>query len=85
MKKGKAKVAWENACKPKIEGGLDLHRFDDFNVALMASRIWSILTRRESLWAIYVHTYKLDGRSFWDVPFSANMSCGWRKHLQLDS
>ncbi|GJV99694.1 putative RNA-directed DNA polymerase [Tanacetum coccineum] len=32
------------------EGGLGIRRIDDFNVALMATRIWSSLTHRESLW-----------------------------------
>ncbi|GKC42509.1 zinc knuckle CX2CX4HX4C containing protein [Tanacetum coccineum] len=67
MKKGKAKVAWNSICMPKHGGGLGI-RIDDFNVALMATHIWSILTHKESLWGKWVHTYKLNGRSFWDVP-----------------
>ncbi|GJW77610.1 hypothetical protein Tco_0139292, partial [Tanacetum coccineum] len=50
MKKGKAKVAWDSLFTPKHEGGLGIHRIDDFNVALIATHIWSILTNRESLW-----------------------------------
>ncbi|GKA15175.1 sodium/hydrogen exchanger 6 [Tanacetum coccineum] len=68
MKKGKAKVAWDSVCLPKLEGGLGIRRIDDFNVALMATHIWCILTHKESLWVKWVHTYKLKGRSFWDVP-----------------
>nr|GEW87711.1 reverse transcriptase zinc-binding domain-containing protein [Tanacetum cinerariifolium] len=68
MKKGKAKVAWDPVCMPKHEGGLGIRIIDDFNVSLMATHIWSILTHRESLCVKWVHTYKLKGRSFWDVP-----------------
>ncbi|GKF18970.1 hypothetical protein Tco_0063888, partial [Tanacetum coccineum] len=78
MKKGKAKVAWDSVCMPKHEGGLGIRRIDDFNVALMATHIWSILTHRESLWVKWVHTYKLKGRSFWDVPCRGDVSWGWR-------
>ncbi|GKB78613.1 hypothetical protein Tco_0945508 [Tanacetum coccineum] len=43
-------------------------RIEDFNVSLMATHIWSILTSRESLWVKWIHSYKLCGRSFWGVP-----------------
>ncbi|GJZ02549.1 hypothetical protein Tco_0520510, partial [Tanacetum coccineum] len=82
MKKGKAKVAWDSVCMPKHEGGLGIRRIEDFNIALMANHIWSIFTHRESLW---VHTYKLKGRSFWDVPCRGDASWGWRKLLQIRS
>nr|GEV90681.1 RNA-directed DNA polymerase, eukaryota, reverse transcriptase zinc-binding domain protein [Tanacetum cinerariifolium] len=68
MKKGKAKVTWDSICMPKHEGGLGIHRIEDLNIALMATHIWSILTHRESLWVKWVYTYKLKGRSFFDVP-----------------
>ncbi|GJR01198.1 retrovirus-related pol polyprotein from transposon TNT 1-94 [Tanacetum coccineum] len=85
MKKGKAKVAYDSVCTPKHEGGLGIRRIDDFNVALMATHIWSILTHRESLWVKLVHTYKLKGRSFWDIPCGGDVSWGWRKFLQIRS
>ncbi|GKB65855.1 reverse transcriptase domain, reverse transcriptase zinc-binding domain protein, partial [Tanacetum coccineum] len=50
IKKEKAKVAWDSICMPKHEGGLGIRRIDDFNVALMATHIWRILTHKESLW-----------------------------------
>ncbi|GJS84290.1 sodium/hydrogen exchanger 6 [Tanacetum coccineum] len=75
-KKGKTKVVWDSVCMPNHEGGLGIRRIDDFNVALMATNIWSILTHRESLWVKWVHTYKLKGRSFWDVPCRGDVSWG---------
>ncbi|GJS29411.1 hypothetical protein Tco_0490031 [Tanacetum coccineum] len=69
MKKGKAKVAWDSVCIPKQEGGLGIRRIEGFNIALMATHIWSISTHKESLWVKWVHMYKLKGRSFWDVPY----------------
>ncbi|GJT10477.1 hypothetical protein Tco_0857519 [Tanacetum coccineum] len=83
MSKGKAKVAWESVCLPKKEGGLGIRRFEAFNKALISSHIWSLLTRRESLWVLWIHSYKLNGRSFWDIPFRGKMSWGWRKILQV--
>ncbi|GJV91875.1 putative gag-pol polyprotein [Tanacetum coccineum] len=83
MKKGKAKVAWELVCKPKTKGGLGIRRIEDFNISLMTTHIWFILTCKESLWVKWIHSYKLKGRSLWDVPCLGDVSWGWRKILQI--
>ncbi|GKB15786.1 putative gag-pol polyprotein [Tanacetum coccineum] len=83
LKKGKAKVAWESVCKPKLKGGLGIRRLEDFNVSLMATHIWSILSHKESLWVKWIHSYKLKGRSLWDVPCLGDVSWGWQKLLQI--
>nr|GFA58390.1 hypothetical protein [Tanacetum cinerariifolium] len=66
-RKGKSKVAWEFVCLPRDEGGLGLRRLDCFNKALIVSHLWKLISMKESLWVKWVHTYKLRGRSFWDV------------------
>ncbi|GJS29328.1 hypothetical protein Tco_0489948 [Tanacetum coccineum] len=83
MKKGKAKVAWEVVCLPKDEGGLGIRLLEHFNSALMVSHVWKLLSLKESLWVKWIHVYKLNGRSFWDVPIHGNLSWGWRKFFQL--
>ncbi|GJW11619.1 hypothetical protein Tco_1577446, partial [Tanacetum coccineum] len=72
LRKGKAKVAWEAVCLPKVEGGLGIRRLEDFNKALISSHIWHLLMRKETLWVLWIHSYKLHGRSFWDVPIRGN-------------
>nr|GEV03212.1 hypothetical protein [Tanacetum cinerariifolium] len=72
IKKGKAKVAWEVVCFPKDEGGLGLRRLEHFNSALMVSHVWKLLSLKESLWVRWIHAYKLNGRSFWDIPLCGN-------------
>ena len=81
--KGKSKVAWDSICAPKFEGGLGIRKIEDMNKALMTSHIWRLVNNRESLWVKWVHSYKLKGRSFWEVPMQSSMSWGWRKLLQL--
>ncbi|GJW55344.1 uncharacterized protein Tco_0099429 [Tanacetum coccineum] len=44
IKKSKDKVAWESICKPKSEGGLNIRRIKDFNISLMATHIWFLMT-----------------------------------------
>nr|GEV14221.1 hypothetical protein [Tanacetum cinerariifolium] len=82
MKRGKAKVAWDLVCRPKLECGLGIKRLDDFNVALMDTHIWFTLTYKEYLWVKWIHAYKLNWYSLWDVPCLGDMSWGWRKVIQ---
>ncbi|GJS63484.1 hypothetical protein Tco_0678048 [Tanacetum coccineum] len=83
MKMSKAKVAWKVVCLPKKEGVLGIRRLEIFNKALISSHIWSLLMHKESLWVKWIHSYKLNGRSFWEIPIQGKMSWGWRKILQV--
>ncbi|GJS39935.1 putative reverse transcriptase domain-containing protein [Tanacetum coccineum] len=84
MRKGRAKVAWEVMCLPKREGGLGIPHLEIFNMALITSHIWSLLSNKESLWVKWIHTYKLNGRSFWEISLRGKISWGWRKILQCN-
>ncbi|GJT71816.1 putative reverse transcriptase domain, reverse transcriptase zinc-binding domain protein [Tanacetum coccineum] len=83
MKRGKSKVKWDVVCLPKSEGGLGIRRLKTWNVALMTTHIWSILSNRQSLWVNWIYSYRLQERNFWDVPIKADSSYGWRKILQM--
>ncbi|GJV91865.1 hypothetical protein Tco_1539678, partial [Tanacetum coccineum] len=47
-KRGKAKVAWDDICLPKKEGGLGLRSLEVFNLALMTTHIWNLVSNKES-------------------------------------
>ncbi|GKE99539.1 hypothetical protein Tco_0022890, partial [Tanacetum coccineum] len=64
MRKGKAKVAWEDVYLPKNEGGLGIRHLEAFNKALITSYIWSLLTLKESFWVKWIQTSKLNGHTF---------------------
>ncbi|XP_071687999.1 uncharacterized protein [Rutidosis leptorrhynchoides] len=81
MKRGKAKVKWDDLCLPKEEGGLGLKRLKYWNIALITTHIWSILTQKESLWVKWVHAYRIGNYSFWDAPIRPDASWSWRKLL----
>lgn len=49
----------------------------------MAAHIWSIITRKESLWVKWIHTYKLSSHNFWAIRLRDFSSTGWRKILNL--
>ncbi|GJU66584.1 protein LAZ1, partial [Tanacetum coccineum] len=79
----KSKVAWDDICLPKHEGGLGIWCLRVFNLALMTTHIWNIVSHKDSLWVRWIHMYKLKNRTFWDIRPKASMSWGWRKILQL--
>ncbi|GJR59950.1 sodium/hydrogen exchanger 6 [Tanacetum coccineum] len=72
MKRGKAKVSWDDVCLPKCKGGLGIRKLADFNITLMSAYIWNILTHKETMWVRWIHAYKLKTRSFWDVHLGSN-------------
>ncbi|GJR25720.1 zinc knuckle CX2CX4HX4C containing protein [Tanacetum coccineum] len=68
----------------KLESGLGIRRLDDFNVALMATHVWCILINKESLWVQWIHSYKLQGRSFWDVLCLGDINNGRSTSMWFD-
>nr|KAJ0184832.1 hypothetical protein LSAT_V11C900454780 [Lactuca sativa] len=82
-RKGAAKVSWNEICKPKSYGGLGLKNLNDWNIALLSSRIWKLISGQNSLWVKWVNCYLLEGRSFWDVGPKDKMSWSWRNLLKI--
>ena len=83
--RGKSKVAWEEVCLPKEEGGLGVRRIEPFNAALITTHIWNIVAKKDSLWIRWIHSYKLKGKTLWEVPLRGTLSWSWRKILQVRS
>nr|KAJ0211180.1 hypothetical protein LSAT_V11C400156810 [Lactuca sativa] len=81
--KGVAKVSWNKICKPKTYGGLGLKNLKEWNIALLSSRVWKLISGQNSLWVKWVNCYLLEGRSFWDVGSKDKMSWSWRNLLKI--
>ncbi|XP_048617726.1 uncharacterized protein LOC125589247 [Brassica napus] len=80
----KAKVAWEDICRPTDEGGLGIRRLTDTSRVFALSLIWRLLTNSGSLWVAWTKAYLLKTHSFWDT--NGNNHAGswiWRKLLKL--
>ncbi|KAL0293110.1 UNVERIFIED_CONTAM: hypothetical protein Sangu_3245600 [Sesamum angustifolium] len=59
---GIAKVAWEQICKPREEGGLGIRSLVSANQALMLKQLWRIIHHDgNSIWVDWVHRYRLQG------------------------
>lgn len=76
MKRGKAKLSWDDVCLPKHEGGLGIKSLHHWNMALIATHICNVLSNKESFWVRWIHTYKLGNRNFWDVPLRGDAGGG---------
>ncbi|GJZ09506.1 RNA-directed DNA polymerase, eukaryota, reverse transcriptase zinc-binding domain protein [Tanacetum coccineum] len=59
LKKGSAKVKWEDVCQLKVHGGLGIKSLHTWNVSLMAKHIWNIVSKKDSLWVKWVNSYRV--------------------------
>lgn len=79
----KAKVAWEDVCKPKKEGGLGIRKLQEMNLALMAKWAWKFCDEsRNSIWRRWVFRYLIRKQTFWNLKIPVRCSWFWRKLLQ---
>ncbi|XP_048605414.1 uncharacterized protein LOC125582968 [Brassica napus] len=79
----KAKVAWEDLCYPKEEGGLGIRKLRDSSTVFALNLIWRLFTQARSLWVSWIQEYLLRQNSFWDIKEDNKGSWMWRKILKL--
>ncbi|KAL0295233.1 UNVERIFIED_CONTAM: hypothetical protein Sangu_3203000 [Sesamum angustifolium] len=81
--RGYAKVAWEQICKPKEEGGLGIRSISVMNQALMLKHLWKLVHMdRSSIWVDWILQYRLRNSTIWSFT-GATGSWGWKKMLKL--
>lgn len=62
------KVAWEDCCFPKDEGGLGLKNLHHWNRAAIFYQLWRILKpNKSSIWVIWFHKTVLKRKAFWTM------------------
>ncbi|GJX34219.1 RNA-directed DNA polymerase, eukaryota, reverse transcriptase zinc-binding domain protein [Tanacetum coccineum] len=83
LEKGKAKVSWKTICSPKNTGGLGLKPLREWNEVLLTKNLWIAVSKKQSLWAIWIERMKLKGRSIWEVSPDSNSSWGWKYLLSI--
>ncbi|XP_071729122.1 uncharacterized mitochondrial protein AtMg00310-like [Rutidosis leptorrhynchoides] len=83
FKNGKAKVKWDDVCMPKDENGLGIKSLKYWNIALMASHLWRLMTSKQSLWVHWIHEYRLANYNLWDVKVKPDASWSWQKLLNI--
>lgn len=76
-------MSWSKLCRPKIEGGLGLKRFEEWNKACLSRNIWMLFIGSDSLWIAWVKNSLFKGKSFWMVKSNTTHSWCWKKLLKL--
>ncbi|CAH9148298.1 unnamed protein product [Cuscuta epithymum] len=80
-----AKVAWDDICLPKDEGGLGIHNAKIWNHALLARTLWDVHKKKDTLWVRWVNGVYLKGRTVWDfVPHARDSQLMKRLSLIRD-
>ncbi|GJZ23567.1 RNA-directed DNA polymerase, eukaryota, reverse transcriptase zinc-binding domain protein [Tanacetum coccineum] len=73
LTKGKAKISWDNICKPKDQGGLGLKNLVDWNEVLMIKHLWNVVVKKETLWASPLSDF-IDTRDIYDARLNKKCS-----------
>ncbi|XP_074374701.1 uncharacterized protein LOC141715118 [Apium graveolens] len=81
--KGGAKVAWDDICLPKEEGGLGLKNMVHWNKARMLHHLLKVITGSSTLRAIWVNRTVLKHKHIWIMDIPTDCSWIWRKILGL--
>ncbi|KAL0313710.1 UNVERIFIED_CONTAM: putative mitochondrial protein, partial [Sesamum calycinum] len=82
-RRGNAKVAWDQICKPKEEGGLGIRSMTVSNKALMLKQLWRILHNDgTSIWVEWIQLGRLHNNTLWTFN-GATGTWGWKKMLKL--
>ncbi|KAG7579308.1 Reverse transcriptase domain [Arabidopsis thaliana x Arabidopsis arenosa] len=80
----KAKVAWDDICKPKSEGGLGLRSLKEANDVSCLKLIWKIISHGNSLWVKWIEKFLLKKDTFWSVKNNTTIgSWMWKKLLKF--
>lgn len=83
LKTVSAKVALNDVCCCKNEGGLGIRNLREVNTVNGLKLIWRLLSR-DSLWGKWIKGNLLKGKSFWEINLKTQSgSWMWRKLLKL--
>lgn len=83
MNPRKAKVLWDDVCKPKQEGGLGLRSLKEANDVCCLKLVWKIASHGKSFWVQWIETYLLKKKSFWSLKNTTTLgSWIWKKLLK---
>jgi hypothetical protein len=81
-----AKVAWDQVCLPKKEGGLGIKSITEWNKIALLKHIWNLCNDSDgSIWSTWIRSNLLRGRNFWTIKTPQNCSWAWGKILKLRS
>ncbi|KAF5182185.1 hypothetical protein FRX31_028227 [Thalictrum thalictroides] len=83
MVKGRHKVSWQKICKPKQEGGLDVHDIDTWNRAAICELAYKLMAGPHTLSQSWVNNHLIQNQHFWTMATPNDSSHIWRGILKI--
>jgi len=75
MRTTRAKLAWDQVCLPKKEGGLGIKWITEWNKIVLLKHIWNLCNDLDaSIWSTWIRSNLLQGRNFWIIKTPENCS-----------
>jgi len=62
----KTLVAWDQLCKPRIAGGLNIVSIQEWNKAI-CKLLWNLSKKKDKLWVQWVHMYYRKQGTVWNI------------------
>lgn len=69
----KKKIAWEEICKPKHEGGLGLKSLQEANKVSCMKLIWRIVSSQQTLLVLWIMKVNIRKGTLWSVKGSTTV------------
>nr|GEU36737.1 hypothetical protein [Tanacetum cinerariifolium] len=85
MHRGKAKVAWEDICLPKDEGGLGIRRLDHFNMSLISSHDYPFRGNMTWGWPKILQILPIIRKFIWYKIGNGSSIMAWFDHWSMHS
>ncbi|KAL6552332.1 hypothetical protein OROHE_007696 [Orobanche hederae] len=79
----KSSVAWEDVCRPRGEGGLNLIHLSSWNRACLLKLLWAIHKKSGRLWIKWIHAYYIKGSQVLNMKAPTQASFLFKKLLKL--
>ncbi|XP_044474889.1 uncharacterized mitochondrial protein AtMg00310-like isoform X2 [Mangifera indica] len=84
VKKHKAKIAWEEVCVLKEEGGLGLMTSKEWNKVAITKHLWNLLQpHSSSIWVNWVKKNCLKRKNIWEGKMGGESTWLWKKLMNL--
>lgn len=78
-----SRVAWQDVCRPKAEGGVGIRLLEDFQLVFRLKQVWNLFSNSGSLWVAWLKKNVFGRNGFWVTQESSRLSPTVRSMVQL--
>ena len=86
-------ISWKNTCLPKSKGDIGLINLQEWNRAIIAKLVWTITSKKDTLWVKWIHGKYLKEVDWWfyepccvkNVPQVHGAGCSQQRQVRVVS